>query len=402
MISLPSVLSPTEDGELTEERCPWCDQAIPHEKFAEIRDRIQGMERQRTAAVELRLKTQFEQRMTESESKRTAEVGKAKAEAAAAVVAAKKGAVALVEAARLEGRKALQALHAPALAAAEAAKVSAEKKLASLQETAEATIKKRLVEQRGAMEEDKAKALGAEKSRNFKERQKLEEKLQLVQRQLQKQRADELGEGAELDLFDELRKEFPSDDIKRVGKGQEGADIVHKVVHSGHECGCIVYDSKNRAAWRNDYVTKLRRDQLAAKADHAVLSTNVFPAGSRQLHLQDGVILASPARIAALAQMLRNQLLQLDSFRLSKEERSEKMGRMYEFITSEHCSQLLEHIDSRAEEMLELDVAEKRRHDATWRTRGELIRSVQQARADLSGEIERIVSAPIVPLRKAQ
>ena len=26
------------------ERCPWCDQAIPHEKFAEIRSRIAARE----------------------------------------------------------------------------------------------------------------------------------------------------------------------------------------------------------------------------------------------------------------------------------------------------------------------------------------------------------------------
>src|ERR1700740_894306 len=59
----------------------------------------------------------------------------------------------------------------------------------------------------------------------------------------------------------------------------------------------LVYDSKNRTAWRNDYVDKLARDQIAAKAEHAVLSTLKFPADAKQVHVQDGVIIANPARV---------------------------------------------------------------------------------------------------------
>jgi len=40
-------------------------------------------------------------------------------------------------------------------------------------------------------------------------------------------------------------------------------------------------NSPSRWPWRNDYVTKLREDQIAAKAEHAILSSRVFPAGNR-------------------------------------------------------------------------------------------------------------------------
>ncbi len=74
------------------------------------------------------------------------------------------------------------------------------------------------------------------------------------------------------------------------------ADIKHVVIHNGKECGIIVYDSKDRGAWRNDYVDKLAKDQRAAKAEHAILSTRKFPANTTQLHVDDGVIIANPAR----------------------------------------------------------------------------------------------------------
>jgi Uncharacterized protein conserved in bacteria (DUF2130) len=92
-----------------------------------------------------------------------------------------------------------------------------------------------------------------------------------------------VGEGAEVDLFEALKKEFPDDDIVRVAKGAAGADIIHKVMHNRKECGTIVYDSKNHLVFRNDHVTKLRSDQLAQRAEHAILSLRKFPATKSQL-----------------------------------------------------------------------------------------------------------------------
>src|SRR6266851_388325 len=40
------------------DRCPWCGQPIAHEKFEEIRQRIEAEERKRVAEFERRLKDQ--------------------------------------------------------------------------------------------------------------------------------------------------------------------------------------------------------------------------------------------------------------------------------------------------------------------------------------------------------
>jgi nuclear transport factor 2 (NTF2) superfamily protein len=70
------------------------------------------------------------------------------------------------------------------------------------------------------------------------------------------------------------------------------------------------------------------------------------------------------------------------------------MVTLYEFITSERCAQLMEQIETQTDDMLEIDVSEKKAHDSTWRRRGELIRSVQKIQIELSTEIDRIVGAP--------
>ena len=51
----------------------------------------------------------------------------------------------------------------------------------------------------------------------------------------------EVGEGAELDLFDELRGAFPDDQIARV-KTRPGV-ILHDVRYKGKSSGKIVIDS---------------------------------------------------------------------------------------------------------------------------------------------------------------
>lgn len=375
------------------DRCPWCDQSIPHERFDEIHRRIEAKERERSAEVERRLKEQVAREKAQAEAKAKAEIEVARKAAAATIEEAKQEATRKEAAVREEGRKATEAAMAPRLAEAEQAKKAVEQQLQAVKDAQENQLSQRLKEQREALEKASTEAVNAEKAKAFNNTLKLEEKLQEMQRQLQKKTAEELGEGAEVDLFEALKSEFPHDQITRVNKGAAGADIIHKVVHNSKVCGCIIYDSKNRNAWRNEYVTKLRQDQLAAKADHAILSTSVFPAGARQLHIQDGVVVVNPARALVLVQMLRKHVLQTHTLRLSDNARDQKTVQLYEFITSERCSQLLDQVETVSEDMLDLDVREKKAHDATWRRRGELIRSVERAHADFSAEIERIIGA---------
>lgn len=348
-----------------EERCPWCEQAIPHEKFSAIRDRIAQKEREQHAEMTARMKEDF---------------AREKAQIAARV--------------REEAKAETEALLADRLKALEATKAATEAQLAlrlKAAEEARLAAETTASQQRELLEQEKTVAVLAEQAKAFDERQKLQEKLALLQKQIENKTAQEIGEGPEADLFELLRGAFEGDRIRRVAKGLQGADVIHEVIRNGQVCGKIVYDSKSRNAWKNDFVTKLRADQLAERAEHAILSCNKLPQGAQQIHVQDGVIVAHPQRVLALAQILRRHVLETHELRVGNEKRDEKTAELYAFITSDRCKQLLDQIALQAQRMLELEAAEERAHRMTWEKRGKLIRSVQKVHSDLCFEIERVI-----------
>jgi len=388
-----------------EDTCPWCGQPIAHEKFIEIKARIRANERARTRDLERRLRDEQDavlaqvQAAAELQIKKAnrlfeAQAAEARRKADAAIKAANKQVQSLVRAARDEERKKSRAAVAAASAETARFRAEADRRLAEQRTHDDDVLKARLREQRDALDKATVEAINAEKAKAFTDRQKLEARLAQLQRQVAHNAAAELGEGAELNLYEQLRDEFPGDTIVSVKRGQPGADLVHTVIENGRECGHIVYDSKSRAAWRNSYVSRLLDDKIAAKADHAVLVTRVFPAGQAQLYVQDGVIVANPARVLALAQMIRKHVVQQATLRLSDEARAENTMRLYDFITSDRCSVLLEQIGTVSDKLLDLDVKEHRAHTATWKQRGQLIREIQQARGTLVTEIDLVLTAP--------
>jgi len=388
-----------------EDTCPWCGQPIAHEKFIEIKARIRANERARTRDLERRLRDEQDavlaqvQAAAELQIKKAnrlfeAQAAEARRKADAAIKAANKQVQSLVRAARDEERKKSRAAVAAASAETARLRAEADQRLAEQRTHDDDVLKARLREQRDALDKATVEAINAEKAKAFTDRQKLEARLAQLQRQVAHNAAAELGEGAELNLYEQLRDEFPGDTIVSVKRGQRGADLVHTVIENGRECGHIVYDSKSRAAWRNSYVSRLLDDKIAAKADHAVLVTRVFPAGQAQLYVQDGVIVANPARVLALAQMIRKHVVQQATLRLSDEARAENTMRLYDFITSDRCSVLLEQIGTVSDKLLDLDVKEHRAHTATWKQRGQLIREIQQARGTLVTEIDLVLTTP--------
>lgn len=391
--------------------CPVCDQPIPNEKVEQVRAKVEARERELSDAVTARLKNEFAQEKVQIQTNANAVLEQHKKDSAATLEALKsefatREAAAREEAARTakaeaaqqiesltQANAALQQSAQEKIAEAQREKATALQQYQTLQANHEEIVSQRVLETREAMEKSKTEAVNAIKSEHFEEKQKLTTKLEDLTRQLEKKTAEERGEGAEVNLFEALKAEFPRDQIRRVGKGSQGADIIHEIVHNHKVCGRIVYDCKDRNAWRNDYTTKLREDQIAAKAEHAILASRVFPAGEKQLCEQNGVLIANPARVIALVQVIRRHVVHIHTLKLSNEKRQQKTVALYEFITSERCNQLLERVDSHAEELLKLQAKEKKDHDALWKKQGTLLRGVQKAKGDLSAEIDRIIES---------
>jgi hypothetical protein len=390
------------------EVCPLCEQPIAQDIARKIEGRRQEQyqaARERARAEE-KLAAEQEVAAARAEEKRAAEAALAArlTEFQAQLADAEKAKVAAehkVASARAEERLAAEAATTARLAEfqsrlaeAEKARSSVQEQMAALREAQDAAIEKRVAEiqegmlrQKEDLQREKEVQVLAEKSKVLK----LQSELADMQRKLEGRTANELGEGSEIDLFEQLKATFEGDRIWRVGKGVNGADVIHEVVHNGKVCGKIVYDAKNRNAWQNEFVIKLRADKIAQAADHAILASNKFPRDKAQVHYQDGVIVANPARVAAIVQLLRDQVVRMHELRISKEGREQKSVEIYAFITSEHCKQLLDQVETQAGRMLELDTKEQEAHRRLWDQRKKLISSVQKARSDLVFEIDRII-----------
>jgi hypothetical protein len=392
--------------------CPMCEQPIAQDIARRIETRMreqhqETVERARaemTAAAEQAVAAARGEARAQAEAAAAAKLTDIQTRLAQAEQARAKITVAAeqaVAAARAEAKAQAEAAAVAQLAEtrarlaqAEQARSDAAAQIAALKAEQQATVERRvaeiqegLVRQKEDLQREKEAAVLAEKAKVLK----LTSELADLQRKLEGKSANELGESSEIDLFEQLRAAFDGDRIQRVPKGVNGADVIHEVVHNGRTCGKIVYDAKNRDAWQNNFAVKLNADKLAQGADHAILSSNKFPKDKREIHLQDGVIVASPARVTAIVEILRDQLIRLHELRVSNEQRDSKTEELYAFITSEHCKQLIGQVEAQAGRMLDLDAKEQEAHRRVWDARKKVIHAVQKARGDLAFEIDRII-----------
>lgn len=378
------------------ERCPWCDTLIPRPKFIEIESRFAEQQRKKLSEERVRIQHELRVEMEEAEIRIKEEAAKK----IAALVVERDGATAKIK--QLEARE--PAIHQEAVTQTEARlNAEADRKLAALiaerdQATArimeiEAAKKKDLEQLRAALERDRDAQVRKVEVQHNREREQLLKKNDALTRLLQRKTADDLGEGAETDVYEALRDAYPSDDIARIKKGQPGADIRHRVLEKGTHCGTIIMDSKNRQGWQNGYLTKLREDQMAAKADFAVLATTVFPSGRKEFYTdqETRVIVVNRARAVETVGLLRRLMIRMHELGMSQNDRVEKRELLYKYITSDNFRQHVIEAGRLTSEMLDLDVEEKRAHDKVWEKRGKMTTRLRNVTREIDTEVSAIL-----------
>jgi hypothetical protein len=364
--------------ELNFEQCPLCGTRLSDVKLSEIQTKLRRQEQEKAAeltqaelALRRRLEDQFKRDL---DKQKQALEDKARSQAEAQI---KKVASEL----DLAKKK---------LKEAEAREAVIRKEV---MEKAERERLKELANQRQSLDADKSLALLKQQSGFSREREALQKKLHLVERQLQKKTANELGDGAEIDLYETLRECFPTDTIHRNPKGQAGADITHEILYKGVFCGRIIIDCKNHQRWQSAFVPKLRQDQVNEGAEHAILATTVFPPGKKEMCIESDIIVISPARVPHITQLLRTAMVTMHVKNLSMKERSTKMARLYKLITSDSYSRKLIEVSKLTEEILDLDVQEKKTHDNTWKKRGTLAKRAQNVLREAETELAAVIES---------
>jgi hypothetical protein len=321
------------------ERCPWCGSRITHARFVQIQDAIRKDEQRKLAAAEKQIHERLAKEILAQQQK-------------------------------LE---------------AERARI-----LKQLQE-AEKLRKKEIADIRQILQKDRDTALLKKDAEFARERDALQKKIADMSRRVRG--TGEVAEGGEIDLYDALRGAFPEDQISRT-KGKTSGNLVHDIRYKGKSAGKILIDCRPRAAWQHAFVTKLRQDQSEVGADQAILATSMFPAGKKELFVDSGVIVVAPARVPAMVDVLRKALIAMYVARMSDAERTDKLGRLFKFMTSPAFKRRLAEAAELAGEALQIDVDEKRAHDNVWKKRGTVLTRIKNVLREIDTDVSAIVEAP--------
>lgn len=282
-----------------------------------------------------------------------------------------------------------------ALKAKEIDLLKRENQLKEKSEELELKVEKQLLEKQKEIE-DKARA---------KERESFElEKVKLLKQiEDNKKLAEEMkrkaeqgsmqlqGEVQELALEDLLNKTYPFDEITEVPKGVRGADCIQTVINSLQQnCGSIVYESKRTKNFSNDWIDKLKQDQIKCKADIAIIVTETFPSDMDRFGEKNGVWICGFHEVKSVSFVLREMLLKTQSVKSSDENKGDKMELLYNYLTSNEFVQNIKRIVENYDTMIQQLNSEKKATMKMWSMREKQIWVVQENISSLFGSIKGI------------
>ncbi len=237
----------------------------------------------------------------------------------------------------------------------------------------------------------------AEEQLNLKVKEK-EETITAMQKQIEdlKRRAEQgsqqlQGEVQELELENLLRAKFPFDGIEPVPKGEYGGDVMQRVVGAGGQpCGTILWESKRTKAWSDGWLTKLRGDQRTAKAEIAVIVSQILPKDVETFEMIDGIWVTHPRAALPVAAVLRQSLMEIAMARQATEGQQTKTEMVYQYLTGPRFRHRVEAIVEAFSTMQEDLDKERKAIMKQWAKREEQIERVMGATVGMYGDLQGI------------
>ena len=257
------------------------------------------------------------------------------------------------------------------------------------------TVEKRVQEGLGATREQARKE--AEEQLKFKVMEKehtiasMQKQIEELRRKAEQGSQQLQGEVQELELESLLSARFPRDTIEPVPKGEYGGDVLHRVVGPlGQVCGTILWECKRTKNWSDGWLGKLREDQRAAKAEIAIIISQVLPKDVESFDLIDHVWVAHPRVAIPVAATLRQSLVELAMARQASEGQQTKMEMVYQYLTGPRFRHRVQAIVEAFSSMQEDLDREKKVITKQWAKREEQIDRVMQATVGMYGDLQGI------------
>lgn len=207
------------------------------------------------------------------------------------------------------------------------------------------------------------------------------------------------GEVLELELENVLRAAFPQDTITPVPKGEYGGDLVQVVLNPlGQPCGTILWESKRTKNWSDGWLPKLRDDQRAAKAEVALIVSQVLPNDVDTFSLIDGVWVTGYRCAIPVATAIRQSLIELAAARKAGEGQQTKMEMVYQYLTGPRFRLRIHAIVEKFTEMQEDLEKERKTLTRLWAKRGQQIQGVIESTAGMYGDLQGIAGKTLLEI----
>jgi len=205
----------------------------------------------------------------------------------------------------------------------------------------------------------------------------LKSKLSEAQRKADQSSMQIQGEVQELAIEQWLRSNFPLDAIEEIKKGVSGADTLQVInTQNRMKCGRIYYESKNTKAFSPGWIEKFKSDIQQKGADVGVLVTKVMPQHMGTLGQIDGIWVCTFEEFKNLSQVLRESIIQLNQALVTQENKGDKMGMLYDYLTGNEFRMQIEAIVEGFTQLKSDLESEKRAMQGIWKKREKQIERV--------------------------
>lgn len=276
------------------------------------------------------------------------------------------------------------------------------RELESARRTLELDVARQLSKERDQIREEAIKEASEQHHLKDREREQiLQQALKAnedLKRRLEQGSQQIQGEILELELDQMLRDQCPLDEILEVPKGVRGADVLQRVnSRAGYSSGLIIWEAKNTKNWGNDWVGRLKENQRQAKADVAVLVSEVVPKDVDSFGFRDGVWIAKRRYVPALLLALRHTLSEVAQAKRAVASKNDNIEVLFNYLTGPEFRHRVEAIASSFIEMRDDLEKEKRTISKHWAKRAKPLDVIIVNTSGMYGDLQGL-GAPLKPI----
>jgi len=273
-----------------------------------------------------------------------------------------------------------------------------QREIEAREKSLELDMTRKLDSERKKIEEETSKRISEEQGLKLLEREEtiagLKKQIDELKRRAEVGSQQLQGEVQELDLESFLQEHFIYDELRPVPKGIRGADVLQKISTKNEtNCGSILWESKRTKNWSEGWITKLKEDQREAKADIAVIVSDILPKDVSNAGFRNGVWITNRASLHGLAMALRKILTEVAFTKLAAEGKDEKVELLFRYLTGPEFRQ-------RVEAMIETFVTmkqdldkEKRAAIARWGKQEKQIEKIVAVTAGMHGDLRGLIGS---------